>query len=122
MGGDGFERWNGPAGLAGATTEGSCAAVGGTGIPPAGAAGGIGGRAGAGEASGVANGKEIGSPIEMSSGVKAGAAGAAGSAEGAGRAVSAAGGASSAACTMATPQMPTAIRAEVASLQACPAT
>ena len=49
------------------------------------------GRSAAGAARGVANGKEIGSPIEMSSGLKAGAAVSAGADAGSGRAVSAPG-------------------------------
>ena len=58
--------------------------------------GGRGGRPGAGEASGVARGSEIGSPIEMSSGWKAGAAVADGAATGCGREVSATGASSAA--------------------------
>ena len=58
-------------------TEGNCEAGIGKEPAAAGAAGGVGGRPGDGEASGVADGREIGSPIEMSSGVKAGASSAA---------------------------------------------
>ena len=56
-------------------------------------------RSGAGAASGVANGREIGSPIEMSSGLKAGAV-SAGADVGAGAAVSAPGAESTASATL----------------------